>query len=82
MTREYFKVRLSKLIIETQGAEVLDLRAGRAPYDTREDLAIFAIDELDEAYDFVKGREEWYVDIYVNFKDSAHYTGITLASWD
>lgn len=86
MTREEFKTRLSALIEQEQGEYVLDLRAGRSPYKVNEDNEVFCIGELDEAYDFINGSEEWYVDIYENVPDefggSAYFTGEALVSWE
>lgn len=85
MTREEFKTRLSAMVADEQGALTLDLRAFRHPYIVNEDNEIFGINELDEAYDFVKDSEEWYVDIYVNTPDEfgghADFTGEALTSW-
>ena len=82
MTREEFKTRLSALIEQEQGEYVLYLRAAKL----NEDNAIFCITELDEAYDFINGSEEWYVDIYENVPDelggSAFFTGEALVSWE
>lgn len=82
MTREDFKAGLSALIEKEQGEYVLDLRVERAPYDVRHDNAIFSLKEIDDAYDFVKDSDDWFVDIYDNVPDEcgghANYTGATL----
>ena len=52
------------------------------PYDVREDNEIFALDELDEVWDFIRGSGEWYVDIYENISgdNRAEYTGFAITS--
>ena len=88
MTREEFKKRL---LNEVEGAReelyneknVLDLRVSRSPYKVNDDNDIFCISDIDDAYDFIKDAEEWYVDVYENLygENQAVYTGFTLASW-
>lgn len=55
---------------------VLDLRASRAPYKNWNDETIFNVDEVQEAWDFVKDADEWFIDIYENFRD-AEYSEFT-----
>lgn len=88
MTLEEFKNIARMLIAHAESRldddlNVLDLRAGRFPYDTTEDLAIFCTHDLEDAYNFVKDAEEWYVDIYENFhgKNMAEYVNLSVVSW-
>ena len=88
MTREEFKSAILKnygyAINELDDEKnVLDLRVGRYPYEVNVDNEVFSIDELDEIWDYVEGRVEWYVDIYENYygANCAEYTGYSVASW-
>ena len=71
------------MIADEQGENVLDLRIGKAPYCARNN-EVFDIHELDEAYDYVKDSQEWFVDIYENNDDGrfrwAEFTGSALLS--
>lgn len=60
----------------------LDLRAARSPYDAHEDLEIFMLDQIDQAYEFIKDSDEWYVDVYENFVGAnyAEFTGHAVIS--
>lgn len=88
MTREEFRLMIQhELTLAEQELgnreNVLDLRAGRAPYDVVNDLGIFCTSDIDDAYDFVNGAEEWYVDVYENFygENCAEYIGRSVGSW-
>ena len=74
MTREQFKEQMFELIKQAEQelsnpANVLDLRAYRFnDVDNYQyEYDIFSVSEIDEAYTFVNGTEEWYVDIFENF---------------
>lgn len=89
MTREEFKSAILKYngyaMAELDDEKnVLDLRVSRYPYEVNVDYEVFGIDELDEVWEFVDGREEWYVDIYENYRGAncAEYTGCSVASWE
>lgn len=76
---------LGRMIAEEQEENVLDLRIAKAPYCAKNN-EVFGINELDEAYDYVKDSSEWYVDIYDNVWigkfGHANYIGRTLWSGD
>jgi hypothetical protein len=88
MTKKEFTERVLK---EIEGAKedlydeknVLDLRVARYPYKVNEDNDIYACSDIDDAYEFVKDAEEWYVDVYENLygKNEAVYTGFCVCSW-
>lgn len=88
MTLEEFK-NITRKMIEHAESEldneknVLDLRAGRFPYDKINDLDIFSTGDIEDAYNFVKDAEEWYVDVYENFhgENRADYIGLSVVSW-
>lgn len=88
MTLEQFSERISQEVESAKEildeGNVLDLRAGRSPYDVIEDNAIFGLCEAKEIYDFVKDSEEWYVDVYENFVGAnyAEFTGFAVVSWE
>ena len=88
MTREQFRERVLKEIEYAQSEcypqNVLDLRVSRHPYRVNEDNEVFSISEIDDAYDFIKDAEEWYVDVYENFvgENYAEFTDFAVASWE
>lgn len=62
---------------------VLDLRAFRYPYKVNIDNAIFCVDEIFKAWEFVKDAREWCVDIFENIYEDgksigAEYTGCSV----
>lgn len=89
MTFEQFNERI---LNEIEGAtldlcderNVLDLRAFRSPYDAWEDNNIYCLSEIQDAWEFVKDADEWYVDVFENFagENYAEYTGFSVASWE
>lgn len=88
MTYEQFKEQLLQEIEDAtkdryNEKNVLDLRVERKPYDTWKDNDIFCISDIEDAWEFVKDAEEWYVDIYENYvgENYAEYTGYSVASW-
>lgn len=71
MEKMTFLMRASKqieLALENRCNErnVLDMRIYRHPYK-QEDYNIFSIDQLDDAYEFVRNSPEWTLDIYENY---------------
>ena len=88
MTFEEFKERILNEI-ESANEEldnvlnILDLRAGRTPFNVIKDYDIFLTSDLEDAWNFVKDAEEWYVDVYENYigENHAMYTGFSVASW-
>lgn len=61
----------------------LDLRGAKDPYRTNIDNFWGGIKDLDAAWEFVQGAEEWYIDIYENMvsEGRAEYTDYCIASW-
>lgn len=55
----------------------LDMRVYRYPYK-QEDYNIFSIDQLDDAYEFVRDSPEWTLDIYENYTDHAECTDYSV----
>lgn len=51
---------------------VLDLRAFKAPYDLWKNQGIYCISEIQDAWEFVKDSDEWFIDIYENFRDAGY----------
>ena len=88
MTKKEFTERVLQ---EIEGAKedlydeknVLDLRVARYPYRVNEDNEVFATSEVEDAYEFIRGAEEWYVDIYENLygENQAVYTDFCVCSW-
>jgi hypothetical protein len=89
MTYEEFK---DALLYEIENAtdmlddekNVLDLRAGRYPYNVIKDVDIFSLHDIHDAWEFVKDAEEWYVDVYENYagENYAEFTGFAVVSWN
>lgn len=85
MTFEEFRSLLQEQI---DGAElnkdsqnnVLDLRAFKAPYDGWENQGIYCTNEIEEAWEFIKDSEEWFIDIYENIQgaNTAVFTDFAL----
>lgn len=59
------------------------LRVGRDPYVTNVDTSTFMTGETWDVWTFVRGRREWFVDVYEDIKDDdgfghAEYTGCSV----
>lgn len=62
---------------------ILDLRVFRHPYKTNVDNAIFCVNDIHDAWEFVKNAREWAVDVFENiYKEGetpyAEYTGCSV----
>lgn len=89
MTYKEFKDSVVNAIVDAERTlgegNIFDLRVFRAPYKTNIDNAIFMVCEIQDAWDFVKDSEEWFIDIYENVFDEdgfghAEYTDFTIWS--
>ncbi len=75
MTRQEFYCKMNEQLAlamaeRTNPNNLLDLRAWR--FGEISEGEIFSIFELDEAYDFVSGHAEWYVDVYENLIEQGY----------
>lgn len=61
---------------------VLDLRGTRFPHQSWKDEWIGNVTDLEDAWEFVKDAEEWYIDIYENLheKEYAVFTDCAVCS--
>lgn len=75
---------IASALSEMGEGNTIDLRANRYPYDVRNDYCVYSIIEVEDAWDFVKDAEEWYVDIYENMNSEgrAEYADYAVTSWD
>ena len=62
---------------------VLDLRGFRFPQESWKDEWIGNITALEDAWEFVKDAEEWYIDIYENLHEEEYavFTDCAVCSY-